>query len=322
MSSGDAIPNDRSPVSVPVDAPGVLRELYELAKPRLTMLVVLTTAVGYFLAHPAGRILPLRSLLMTLVGTALVAASSSVLNQWIERDRDRRMPRTRRRPFATGRFDGSVATLYALIAGLGGLSILCVEANPLAAGVALVTLVLYVAVYTPLKTRHSLNTIVGAVPGALPPLIGWAAASGSLPPAAWSLFLIVFLWQIPHFLAIATMYREDYRLGGFRMLPVEDPSGIRTARTALLYTVLLVPVGLFPALLGLAGPIYATAAGLVGVYFLAMAIRFERDPSRPRARRLFFASLLHLPVILLFLCLDSREAIPSVLVPVLGGPPA
>ena len=302
-------------------APSVVRDLYELAKPRLTALVVVTTAVGYYLAFPSAKSFLLRPWLMTLLGTALVSAAASVLNQWIERDRDLRMPRTRTRPFATGRLEGWVAALYAIVAGLGGLSILCVEANPTAAGIALATLVLYVVVYTPIKTRHSLNTIVGAIPGALPPLIGWAAAAGTLPFAAWTLFLIVFFWQVPHFLAIATMYRDDYRSGGYAMLPVTDVDGAKTGRMAALYAIILAPVALLPALVGLAGPTYAILSLPLGIGFAAVAMRFERQRSRARARQLFLVSLVHLPALLILLCLDSRELVTSpVVLYTVGGP--
>jgi len=280
-----------------------LRDLLELAKPRLTALVVATTAVGYWLAYPAARSFELAPWFWTMLGTALVAASASALNQWSERDHDRSMARTAGRPLPAGRIGTAGVALYSLATGFGGLSLLCVEGNHLAAGIALATLVLYVLVYTPLKRRHSLNTIAGAVPGALPPLIGWSAASGSLAPGAWTLFLVLFLWQVPHFLAIATLHRDDYARAGFRMLPVTDP-GARSGRLALFYAVLLVPAGMLPVLFGLGGPLYAAAAILLGLWFAARAARFERSPTEERARSLFRASLVYLPALLLLLCLD------------------
>ncbi len=280
-------------------------DLWELAKPRLTGLVVVTTAVGYWLAHPPAQSFLLRPWLATLCGTALVSAAASVLNQWYERDHDREMTRTRGRPIASGRVTGFTAATYALLTGFGGLSLICLEANPLASGLALTTLLVYVAIYTPLKRKHSLNTIVGAIPGAIPPLIGWAAASGQLTPAAWSLFLILFLWQIPHFLAIAVLYRDDYENAGYLMLPVRDPKSTRTAKMALLYSVVLVPASVFPAVIGLGGTVYAIAACILSLAFFHCALRFERDPSRDNARALFLASIAYLPTLLIFLCANS-----------------
>ncbi len=284
-------------------------DLWELAKPRLTGLVVVTTAVGYWLAFPAAQSFLLRPWLATLLGTALVSASASVLNQWFERDHDREMRRTRERPIASGRINGPTAATYAFLAGFGGLSLIYFEANPLASGLALTTLLIYVAIYTPLKRKHSLNTIVGAIPGAIPPLIGWAAASGQLTPAAWSLFLILFLWQIPHFLAIAVLYRDDYASAGYLMLPVRDPKSARTARMALLYSVVLVPASVLPAVIGLGGTVYAIAACLLSLAFFHRALRFERAPSRDNARALFLASIAYLPSLLIFLCADSLPQI-------------
>lgn len=294
----------RLPGRAPASTVPLGRDLWDLTKPRLTGLVVVTTGVGYWLAAALSDAFGVRRFLATLVGTALVAISSSVLNQWAEREHDRHMVRTEARPFATGRFGGPWAALYALLAGFGGLSILCVEANHLAAGVALVTLLVYVLVYTPLKRLHSLNTIAGAVPGALPPLIGWAAVSNSLPPVAWSLFLILFLWQVPHFLAIALLHREDYARAGFRMLPVDDPDSRRTGRMAVLYALTLVPASLLPAVMGLGGPVYAVGAGLLSLWFLARAVRFQRERTRESARSLFLSSLAYLPGVLFLLCLD------------------
>ena len=288
---------------VPARSRPLARDLLELAKPRLTALVVVTTAVGYWLAYPPARSFELAPWFLTMLGTALVAAAASALNQWSERDHDRAMDRTAERPLPSGRLGSAAVAIYSLATGFGGLSLLCVEANHLAAGIALATLVLYVLVYTPLKRRHSLNTIAGAVPGALPPLIGWAAASGGLEPAAWTLFLVLFLWQVPHFLAIATLHRDDYARAGFRMLPVTDP-GPRSGRLAFFYAALLVPAGTLPVLFGLGGPIYAAAAIGLGLWFAARAARFERAPSEGSARALFRASLVYLPALLVLLCLD------------------
>ena len=308
MPSRDVAPASPTPSSIPgATTPSIVRDLWDMAKPRLTGLVVVTTAVGYFLAFPESKSLYLRPLFATLFGTALVSAAASVLNQWAERVHDQKMARTADRPLATGRLDGMTAAAYALIAGFGGLSMICIETNPIASGIALATLLIYVLIYTPLKRRHSLNTIVGAVPGALPPLIGWAAASGSVPPAAWSLFLILFFWQIPHFLAIAVLYREDYTRAGYRMLPVGDDDGQRTGRMAMLYALALVPVSIFPSILGLGGTIYAVGAFLLSAWFVRSASRFERERSRERARALFLTSIAYLPALLTLLCVDSND---------------
>ncbi len=290
-------------------AVSLTRDLWDMAKPRLTALVVMTTGVGYWLGFPAARSFELRPFFATLFGTALVAASASVLNQWREREYDRWMVRTADRPLATGRLGGAAAGAYALLAGFGGLSLLCIESRHIAAGLALATLVLYVLVYTPLKRMHSLNTIAGAVPGAIPPLIGWAAATGGLTTAAWSLALVVFLWQVPHFLAIAFLYKDDYARAGFRMLPTEDPGAVRTGRIALIYAVALLPAGIFPAMVGLGGPVFAAGAAALGVWFISRASRFERERTRERARGLFFGSLIYLPTLLLLLCLDPTTAV-------------
>ncbi len=189
---------------------------------------------------------------------------------------------------------------------MAGAGILISGAGSTAAAVAIVTFVLYVFVYTPLKTRTTLNTLVGAIPGALPPLIGWAAAAGGLGPEAWSLFLIVFLWQFPHFLSIAWIYREDYRRAGFRMLTGQDDRGRMTGCQAFSYALVLVPAGLLPGAIGLAGPIYTAGAFLLGLFYLADAGRFWLDATDRRARRLLYSSFLYLPAILILLLLDSK----------------
>jgi heme o synthase len=277
-----------------------------LTKPRLVLLVLATVAAGFFLGarasfHPVTAV----SLSATLMGTALVAGGAGALNQWLESARDARMRRTANRALPSGRIAQREAVLFGSLIALAGTGILMLGAGFLAAAVAFLTLVLYVAVYTPLKTRTTLNTLVGAVPGALPPLIGWAAAAGRLGPEAWSLFIIVFLWQFPHFLSIAWIYREDYRRAGFRMLTVRDDRGKMTGRQAFSYALVLVPAGLLPGAIGLAGPIYSAGAFLLGLYYLADAARFWLDATDHRARRLLYASFLYLPSILILLLLNS-----------------
>jgi protoheme IX farnesyltransferase len=276
-----------------------------LTKPRLVLLVLVTVAVG-FLLGARGSALHLRfaTFAATLVGTALVAGGAGALNQWLERARDARMRRTANRALPSGRITASEAALFGGSLVLLGTGMLLVGANALSAVLAFVTFLLYVFVYTPLKPWTSLNTVVGAVPGALPPLIGWGAATGRLGLEAWSLFLIVFLWQFPHFLAIAWIYRDDYQRAGFRMLTAGDSSGVRTSRQAVSYALALIPVGLLPAAIGLAGPIYFAGALVLGIVYLADAVRFWLEVSDLRARRMLWASFVYLPVVLILLLLN------------------
>jgi len=273
-----------------------LDDLLVLTKVRLNALVVATTAGGYYMAAPPA--IDLVALVVTCLGTALVASGASAINQVDERDTDRLMNRTRSRPVAVGRLSPGEGRVIALVLAAAGLVVLRLGANTAAALVALATFVSYALIYTPMKRRTSLATIVGAVPGALPPLIGWAAAGGSLAsPAPWSLFLLMFLWQLPHFLAIAWIYREDYARAGMPMLPVIDPHGILTSRQALLWAATLLPVSELPFLLGLAGPTYAVAALVLGIVQLALAFRFFSARTDQSARMLFYASITYLPLL-------------------------
>jgi protoheme IX farnesyltransferase len=265
-------------------------------------LVLVTVAVGFLLgarasAHPA-------LLAATLLGTALVAGGAGALNQLLERTRDAQMRRTASRALPSGRLAPSQAAVFGAALASLGTAILVIGSNPLAAAIALVTLLLYVLVYTPLKARTTLNTAIGAIPGALPPMIGWAAATGRLGAEAWSLFLIVFLWQFPHFLAIAWIHRHDYERAGFRMITSKDSKGVLTASHAVTYALVLVPVGLLPATVGLAGPIYFAGALVLGLFYLAAALRFRLQVGDLSARRLLRASFLYLPAILLLLLLN------------------
>jgi protoheme IX farnesyltransferase len=280
-----------------------------LTKPRLVLLVLITVAVGFFLGGAGGvHQGSFATLLATLLGTALVAGGAGALNQWLERARDAQMRRTASRALPSGRLAPSEAAFFgSFLVGLGT-AVLLAGANSLAAAVAFVTFVLYVFVYTPLKPRTTLNTVVGAVPGALPPLIGWAAASGRLGLEAWSLFLIVFLWQFPHFLAIAWIHRDDYQRAGFRMLTGDDARGTRTSRQAVSYALALIPVGLLPAAIGLAGPLYFAGALGLGVLYLGDAVRFWLEVTDRGARRLLMTSFLYLPAILLLLVLNPMTS--------------
>jgi protoheme IX farnesyltransferase len=290
------------------DAPPLLAsraaDYLELAKPRVLVLVLFTVAAGAFLA--AGPGLDLVVLLHTLLGTTLVAAGASALNQLLERHSDALMHRTENRPLPAGRLYALEVLLLGLALGGAGVAYLALTLNrPWAAVVAGVTFASYVFVYTPLKRLTTLNTLIGAVPGALPPVIGWVAAGGSLGPGVAALFLILFLWQVPHFLAIAWIYREDYARAGLRMLPVLDPEGRLTGRFMVVYCLALIAASLGPVLVGGAGLLYLTGAVVLGVGFLTSALRFWRSSSGEQARRVLKASLLYLPVLLALLLLDA-----------------
>jgi protoheme IX farnesyltransferase len=266
-------------------------------------MVLVTVAVGYLLGARGGA--RPTTLAITLLGTAMVAGGAGALNQWLERDRDALMRRTSNRALPGGRLSTGEAVLFGVALGSVGTLLLAVGANHLAASVALITFLLYVFIYTPLKPLTTLNTAIGAIPGALPPMIGWGAATGRLGIEAWSLFLIVFLWQFPHFLAIAWIYREDYRRAGFRMLTARDHRGRMTGGQAVSYALALVPAGLLPATIGLAGGrFYFAGALLLGLLYVSAAARFWRDASDLGARRLLRTSFVYLPAILLLLLLS------------------
>jgi len=275
----------------------------ELVKARLTSLVLLTTVVGYYLACAGPVDWP--GLVATLIGMALLAGGGAALNEWMEREVDSRMERTRHRPLPAGQIRPGTALVTGILMAAWGLIVLEVGCNRLAALLGAVALVSYVGVYTPLKRRTWWNTWVGAIPGALPPVVGWAAARGELSAAAWSLFAIVACWQMPHFFGIAWMYRDDYAQAGFRMLPQVDPDGSRTGRQALLWTLALLPASLLPWWLGIVGPLYATAAGVLGLAYLATALQFYRLRTDLAARVLFLASIVYLPLLLVFLTIDK-----------------
>jgi heme o synthase len=272
-----------------------LADRLELAKPRITAMVVFTSLVGFVTAGDD----PIRGafLAAALVGTGLVAAGAAVLNQVIERDTDALMDRTRHRPLPAGRVNAVEAVAFGAAVTLAGHALLFAVCGPLPAVVAFATWASYLFVYTPLKRRTPLATLVGAVPGALPPVIGWTARSGSLDQGAFILFAILFLWQIPHFLAIAWMYRDDYAKGGFPMLPVLDREGSFTARQAVVHSLALLLVSLLPAAAGFAGPVYLAGAFLLGVALTLFAMRLLSLRTLPAARALFLASVLYLPAL-------------------------
>ena len=265
-----------------------------LTKPRLNFLVVASTLAGYYLGADGFR--P-ALLFHTVVGTALVAGGAAAFNQVFERDTDALMRRTRMRPLPNGRMRPATATWFATALSLTGLVQLAWGANVLASAIALATLASYALIYTPLKSRTAFATLVGGVPGALPPMIGWAAASGTLTIEAWILFAIVFLWQMPHFLAIAWLFQEDYARAGLPMLPVVEPDGRSTAQQVVLYAAVLVPVSLLPTIVGLSGRVYLAGAAVLGVGFLALGIRFALKRNRVNAKRLFLGSITYLPLL-------------------------
>ena len=274
----------------------------ELTKPRITFLIVLTSGAGFALAVP-GRV-DFGALLSAMFGIALLASGIATLNQYIERDLDGLMRRTADRPLPSGKLLPWEALLFG--AGLTFLAetYLAIVVNPLSAFVGLTVIAGYLFGYTPLKTKTSLSTFVGAFPGAVPPLIGWTAARGELSLEAWVLFAILFLWQFPHFLAIAWMYREDYARAGILMLPVVEPDGRVTAQQIVVYTLMLLPVSLIPAALGISGKIYLYGALVLGLLFLYYSVRAAFSKSRQQARRLLLASVLYLPLLFILMVLN------------------
>jgi protoheme IX farnesyltransferase len=273
-----------------------------MTKARLTVMVLLTTLTGYCLANrgPFSWV----TLGHTLLGTALVAICSSILNQALERKTDALMRRTLVRPFVTGRLPLLGTVLAGIALGAVGLAELAIFVNGLTALLSAITLVIYVFIYTPLKRVSEINTLVGAIPGALPPLLGATAATGHFSVEGWTLFGILAAWQLPHFYAIAWMYKDDYRGAGLRMVSTDDSTGRRTGIHAVVSAVVLLPVSLLPALIGNSGIFYAVVATILSLLFIAAAIRFAQQPTRPRARTLFFASIIWLPLILTSLALD------------------
>jgi protoheme IX farnesyltransferase len=277
-------------------------DLSELTKARLTVMVLLTTLAGFCLAHRGT--FNWVTLLHTLIGTALVAICSSIINQALERDTDALMARTQVRPFVTHRLPLRETILAGCVLGAIGLAELALFVNGLTALLSALTLVIYAFIYTPLKRVSEINTLVGAIPGALPPLIGATAATGSFSVEGWTLFALLACWQLPHFYAIAWMYRDDYRGAGLRMVSTSDATGRRTATHAVVSALVLLPVSLLPSIIGHSGLFYGVVATILSLIFVAMAIRFARQPDRAHARALFLTSIIYLPLILTALALD------------------
>jgi len=267
----------------------------ELTKPRITFLVVLTAAAGFCMGSASG--IDYARLLNTSIGIALLSSGLATLNQYFERDLDRLMRRTQARPLPTGKLLPAEAALFGILLSIVATAYLAILINPLSALLGIATFASYLFVYTPLKTRTTLSTVLGAFPGAMPPLIGWVAASGGITVEAWILFAILFLWQFPHFLAIAWMYRDDYARAGIKMLPVVEPDGRVTAQQIVTYTLLLVPVSLLPSVTGLAGSVYLVSAALLGVGFLYFSARAALARTTWQARQLLLASVIYLPIL-------------------------
>lgn len=278
------------------------RDYLELSKSRIVLMVLITTAAGYlFAAKSVDPILMMHA----LIGTALVAAGTNALNQYVEREHDAKMHRTRTRPLPAGRITPRAALLFSASIAILGTIYLGLAVNWLTAALGAFTLTSYIFVYTPLKRVSTICTIIGAVPGAIPPLMGWTAATNELALGGWIIFGILFFWQLPHFMAISWMYREDYARGGFAMLSVRDRDGAAVARQAIYYTLALLPVSIAPAILGMTGALYAIGAVLAGGALLASAIRFFFDRGARNARSVFMISNLYLLTVMLLLVVNA-----------------
>jgi heme o synthase len=279
-----------------------MRDYIELTKPRITWLILMSTGIGYYFGLRGG--IDLWSLLHTVLGTGLIASGTAALNQWYEREADCKMRRTKNRPIPSGRLDPTRALLFGIALSIAGFVDLWLGCNLLSALLGAATLFSYLFLYTPLKQRTPLSTTIGAFPGAMPPMIGFAAAHGSITAEAWVLFGILFLWQFPHFYSIAWMYREDYARAGIRMLPVVKPDGRRTAAEIVIYGLALIPVSLVPTMLGMSGRIYLFGALAAGLYFLYSGVRVARERTVLRARYVLLVSVFYLPIIYGLMLLD------------------
>jgi protoheme IX farnesyltransferase len=283
-----------------------LKDYWVLTKPEVNFLVVISALVGFYAA--ARGPLEWALLLHTLMGTLLVASGTATLNQLMERNADALMRRTAIRPLPAGRMPAANALVFGMMLSLGGGFYLLLAVNALTSLLAMATLATYLLIYTPLKKRTPWCTFVGAFPGAMPPLIGWAGATGSLTREAWILYAILFLWQFPHFLAIAWMYREDYARAGLQMLPKNDIDGAATFRQVLLYSLLLLPISLLPTWFGQAGIVYLVGAGILGLMYIHAGARLAAARSNALAKRLLLASVVYLPLVFALLMLDKTSA--------------
>jgi protoheme IX farnesyltransferase len=281
-----------------------MRDYFELTKPRITWLILMSTAIGYYFGIESWRSLEWLPLLHTILGTGLIASGTAALNQWYEREADRLMRRTRQRPIPSGRIRAGRALLFGIALSIAGFLELWLGVNLLSGVLGALTLASYLFLYTPLKQRSWLSTTVGAFPGAMPPMIGYAAATGAITFEAWVLFAILFLWQFPHFYSIAWMYREDYARAGILMLPVVEPSGRSTARQIVIYGLALVPVSLAPTMVGMTGWIYLLGAFALGCCFLYSGLRVALDRTVLRARSVLLVSVVYLPLLYTLMLVD------------------
>lgn len=278
----------------------------ELGKARLSALVLMTTLIGFFLGSPAA--FDWRAAIVAMVGTGLAALGANALNQCIEHERDARMLRTRKRPLPSGLLTLREAWAFAISASVLGPAILAIGVNSLSGFLAALCLLIYVLAYTPMKTRSPLNTLVGAVTGAIPPMVGWAAAAEEISAGAWILGAILFIWQIPHFLALAWLYREDYERGGFKMLPSCDPDGGITCQAVLLHSLALIPATLMLSFAGVTSAVFAAGALALGLGFVALAARLYRERTSANARKVFLASVIYLPILIGLMAVDRHPA--------------
>ena len=283
-----------------------MRDYIALTKPRITWLILMSTAVGYFFGLRGISFGQINwwTVLHTILGTGLIASGTAALNQWYERDADAKMRRTADRPIPSGRLIPGRALAFGAGLAVAGFAELSIFVNLLSGVLGALTLISYLFVYTPLKQRSWLSTTVGAFPGAMPPVIGFAAASGTLTSEAWVLFAILFFWQFPHFYAIAWMYRDDYARAGIRMLPVVEPDGNSTARQILVYLGLLIPVSMAPALIGMSGKFYVLGALALGIWFLYSGARVALERTSLRARGVLLVSVFYLPLLYGLMLLD------------------
>ena len=283
-----------------------MRDYIELTKPRITWLILMSTGIGYFFGLPshAWRDINWLLLLHTILGTGLIASGTAALNQWYERAADRKMHRTADRPLPSGRLSAGRALTFGIVLSLAGFVELWLGVNLLSGLIGAFTLASYLFLYTPMKQRTWWSTTVGAIPGAMPPMIGYAAAAGAITRESWVLFAILFLWQFPHFYSIAWMYKEDYARAGIQMLPVVDPDCRSTARQIVLYGIALIPVSLVPGMLGMTGRIYFIGALILGLVYLYSGVRVALERTLVRARAVLLTSVLYLPLIYGLMLLD------------------
>lgn len=275
----------------------------ELTKPRLTLLALFNVLQGFYLGTPDKVNVSL--LLLTLLGNALIGGGANAFNQYLEKDTDAQMPRTRGRPLPSGKMQPRQALIFAWIISAAGVGMLAAGVNVLAGILGLATLLSYVLWYTPLKKKHWTSTYAGGIPGALPPMIGWVAASGKIEAGACILFLILFLWQIPHFFAIGWFCREDYARAGFPVLPVIDPQGVRTVRQMIVFSAVLFPVSILPVFFNIAGVIYLFAAVLLGVFLLGFALALKASGLNTNAKPFFYYSIIYLFILTIVMMMDK-----------------